>query len=271
MPFDSEGNFTRIHNWEDDRVNDIEIVTDHHDEEDDNLAGGLSECFLKDGRAAMRGNLDMGNFKIKNLDKGVSETDGVNKKQFEDGVSELRSTILSLLDENIEIGDIKASALAQDHHNWLLCDGREVDREAYSDLYEAIGVTFGAGNEITTFNLPDCRGVFLRGVDGSRGFDEDRVLGTYQDDQVGKHLHLVGYTGSTNTDLTNALTLCGNESGQWYGSRMSGTSAAANGGRSSGVYTVGEEDAIKLIEGETRVKNLAVNYFIKAKKNQASK
>ena len=26
MPFDSEGVFSRLHNWEDDRVNDIDIV-----------------------------------------------------------------------------------------------------------------------------------------------------------------------------------------------------------------------------------------------------
>ena len=37
MPFDSEGMFSRLHNWEDDRINDIDIVTDHHDEEDDNF------------------------------------------------------------------------------------------------------------------------------------------------------------------------------------------------------------------------------------------
>ena len=67
MPFDSEGNFTRIHSWEDDRINDIDIVTDHHDEEDNNLAEGLSQTFLRDGRVAMRGNIDAGNFQIKNL------------------------------------------------------------------------------------------------------------------------------------------------------------------------------------------------------------
>ena len=32
MPFDSEGMFSRLHNWEDDRINDIDIVTDHMDE-----------------------------------------------------------------------------------------------------------------------------------------------------------------------------------------------------------------------------------------------
>ena len=49
MPFDSEGVFSRLHNWEDDRINDIDIVTDHMDEEDNNFADGLSQCFLKNG------------------------------------------------------------------------------------------------------------------------------------------------------------------------------------------------------------------------------
>lgn len=86
MPFDSEGNFTRIHSWEDDRVNDIEIVTDHHDAEDDNFASGLSQALLKDGRAPMKGDLNLGNFKIKNLEKGVSDFDAVNKKQLGEGL-----------------------------------------------------------------------------------------------------------------------------------------------------------------------------------------
>ena len=30
MPFDSQGNFTRLHSWEQDRIDDIDIVTDHH-------------------------------------------------------------------------------------------------------------------------------------------------------------------------------------------------------------------------------------------------
>ena len=37
MPYDSEGIYTRYHNWEEDRENDIDIVTDHADEEDDGL------------------------------------------------------------------------------------------------------------------------------------------------------------------------------------------------------------------------------------------
>ena len=81
MPFDSEGNFTRKYNWETDRLNDIEIVSDRHDEEDDNFAEGLSACMLKDGRSTMAGELKMGGFQIKNLADGTAATDAVNRSQ----------------------------------------------------------------------------------------------------------------------------------------------------------------------------------------------
>lgn len=40
---------------------------------------------------------------------------------------------------------------------WLLCDGSAVSRETYSDLFKAIGTTYGTGDGSTTFNLPDLR------------------------------------------------------------------------------------------------------------------
>lgn len=95
MPFDSNGYFTRLHNWEDDRQNDIDIVSDRHDEEDDNFADGLSECLLKDGRATMSGNLKMGNFQIKGLAKGAADTDAVNREQLDDSIGDLSKKIFS--------------------------------------------------------------------------------------------------------------------------------------------------------------------------------
>lgn len=83
MPFDSLGNFTRVHNWEDDRQNDIDIVSDRHDEEDDNFADGLNDCMLRDGRSAMTGDLKMNNFQIKNVANGTNPGDAVNKSQFD--------------------------------------------------------------------------------------------------------------------------------------------------------------------------------------------
>ena len=42
--------------------------------------------------------------------------------------------------------------------NWLFCDGRELSRTSYNDLFDVIGTTYGAGNGVSTFNLPDLRG-----------------------------------------------------------------------------------------------------------------
>ena len=81
MPFDSEGMFSRLHNWEDDRINDIDIVTDHMDEEDDNFADGLSQCFLKNGNSKMEGNFNAGNFKLMNVADGTLPADAVNRGQ----------------------------------------------------------------------------------------------------------------------------------------------------------------------------------------------
>lgn len=83
MPYDSEGNFTRMHSWEEDRVNDIDIVSDRHDEEDDNFADGLNQALLRDGRVPLSGNLNMNNFQIKNIADGTASTDVVNKRQFD--------------------------------------------------------------------------------------------------------------------------------------------------------------------------------------------
>lgn len=41
---------------------------------------------------------------------------------------------------------------------WIICDGSEVSRSTYSDLFAVIGTAFGGGDGATTFNLPDFRG-----------------------------------------------------------------------------------------------------------------
>jgi microcystin-dependent protein len=41
---------------------------------------------------------------------------------------------------------------------WLLCDGSAVSRTTYSGLFQSIGITWGSGDGVTTFNLPDLRG-----------------------------------------------------------------------------------------------------------------
>tara|TARA_B100000609_G_C17216239_1_gene436852 strand:- start:289 stop:1209 length:921 start_codon:yes stop_codon:yes gene_type:complete len=57
---------------------------------------------------------------------------------------------------------------------WLPCDGKERSRTKYEALYKVIGTTHGHGNKRTTFNVPDYRGYFLRGVDEGTGRDRYR-------------------------------------------------------------------------------------------------
>lgn len=81
-----------------------------------------------------------------------------------------------------QVGNIVYRASTNIPGNMLICNGAEVSREAYAALFADIGTTYGEGNGSTTFNLPDLRGVFIRGLDLNRGFDPDRQLGTYQED-----------------------------------------------------------------------------------------
>lgn len=171
MPFDSQGIFSRIHNWEDDRQNNIEIVTDHHDEEDDSFASGLSQCLLRDGRAAMEANFNAGNFQIKNLKAGSISSDAVNLTQLNEQIASLKKTLLSSINQGFKIGDIKASVKNANHDNWFLCNGQAISRVTYSDLFALIGTKFGTGDGTSTFNLPDYRGKFLRGLGGNSAKD----------------------------------------------------------------------------------------------------
>ena len=74
---------------------------------------------------------------------------------------------------------------------WLKANGAAVSRTTYAALFSAIGVTFGAGDGTTTFNLPDLRGEFLRGYDDGRGVDSGRSFGTLQGGAIQSHNHTV--------------------------------------------------------------------------------
>lgn len=90
---------------------------------------------------------------------------------------------------------------------WLLCDGSSVSQTDYSQLYAMIGAAWGSTG--SSFNLPDLRGRFLRGVNDGAGLDPNagsRVaiktggntgdnVGTVQDDGIESH----NSTGSTTT------------------------------------------------------------------------
>ena len=94
-------------------------------------------------------------------------------------------------------GTIIYSARSTAPTGYLHANGAAVSRTTFATLFTAIGTTYGAGNGSTTFNVPDLRGEFLRGLDGGRGVDSGRGLGSAQGGQNASHDHSVSGTTST--------------------------------------------------------------------------
>lgn len=54
---------------------------------------------------------------------------------------------------------------------WMACDGRSLEVARYPELAAVLGNLYGGDSQ--SFNLPDYRGLFLRGVDSGAGMDPD--------------------------------------------------------------------------------------------------
>ncbi|EJF95609.1 hypothetical protein MEE_00846 [Bartonella elizabethae F9251 = ATCC 49927] len=93
-------------------------------------------------------------------------------------------------------GFIGPFAMERLPEGWLVCDGRAYLRSSYRALFEAIGTTWGAGDGVSTFNVPDFRGMFLRGMDYERGLDPWRSFASQQACSLKAHEHLIGPASS---------------------------------------------------------------------------
>jgi len=82
---------------------------------------------------------------------------------------------------------------------YLKRNGAAVSRTTYARLFAKIGTTYGAGDGSTTFNLPDGRGVFDRGLDEGRGIDPGRTIGSFQDCTNLSHTHGINDAGHAHT------------------------------------------------------------------------
>ncbi|CAB5221426.1 Phage tail collar domain containing protein [uncultured Caudovirales phage] len=102
---------------------------------------------------------------------------------------------------------------------WLMCNGAAVSRTTYASLFalfNASGLPYGAGDGSTTFNLPDYRGYFLRGMDNmggtpaAAGRDTGRALGAAQAQATAKN-GLSATTAGTNGTSSISGTVGGSD------------------------------------------------------------
>lgn len=109
---------------------------------------------------------------------------------------------------------------------WLLAYGQDVSRTTYSDLFSAIGTTYGSGDGSTTFTLPDLRGRTVAGQDDMGGTSADRLT----NQTGGLNGDTLGATGGSETHTlteaqlpahshslgTNGRVQVGNDNGTAY-------------------------------------------------------
>ena len=179
-----------------------------------------------------------GSVKITDGTEGVGKvlTSDANGKASWTNSTGLSGTIITYAGSNVPAG-------------YLVCDGSAVSRVTYANLFAALGTAWGIGDGTTTFNLPDLRGRFLRGVDNGAGRDPNSGtraatnggnsgdnVGSVQSDEFKSHTHNL-------TDLGTVTLMDAGSSLGTYIQSGSKTSTATGG-------------------AETRPINVYVSYLI---------
>lgn len=158
---------------------------------------------------------------------------------------------------------------------YLLCDGSAISRTSYPNLFAAIGTSWGEGDGVTTFNLPDLRGRFLRGVDSGSGYDPDATsrtseypggntgdnVGSYQSDATSKNG--LTATASVNGNHNHAISsgTGGGNLAMWYAGN--GGAPQYNNGRTTSAGNHTHSITISEGDAETRPLNASIYYIIK--------
>lgn len=127
------------------------------------------------------------------------------------------------------------AAAATPPSGWLFADGAAVSRAAYAALFSTISTVFGVGDGLTTFNLPDLRGYFIRGTGTNVDGTASAAFGTKQADALKSHTHTVPIAATEGSGGMSMVNSVG----------MDTTASGATGG------------------AETRPKNIALQTIIK--------
>jgi phage-related tail fiber protein len=140
---------------------------------------------------------------------------------------------------------------------YLVCNGSAISRTVYNNLFNIIGTTFGSGDGSSTFNIPDLRGMFIRGHDPrSGGNDPSRVFGSTQNDALQNIVGQVNAVWVWDNELgySGAFAEARNHGRQVPGAGGAGGSGGSNGARSFNF----DASRSARTSSETRPKNVAL-------------
>jgi len=172
----------------------------------------------------------------------------------------LQAATKSYVDQVLPAGCIMPFAGTSAPTSWVACDGSAISRSTYATLFAAIGTTWGSGDGSTTFNVPDLRGMFVRGTGtnatGSSSGAVGPSVGTYAADTYLNHSHAVTDPGHKHTTAYSAALVSGGGVGinVFTGGGNFDTSTVTTGLTVNTSTTGGTE---------TKPKNYGVLYIIK--------
>ena len=89
------------------------------------------------------------------------EVDSISTKKMREMVNNAKREIYNLLARPGKI-DVYAGN-GEPPFGFLLCNGAEISRLTYADLFAAIGTSYGEGDGVNTLNLPDFTARFIMG------------------------------------------------------------------------------------------------------------
>mgnify|MGYP003625339258 CR=1 FL=1 len=167
------------------------------------------------------------------------------------------------------VGRIEEYAAAIPPRNTIKANGAELSRVLFWRLFKHAqesgnlvdqGVKdrghFGTGDGLTTFTIPDRRGLVGRGFDDGAGLDSAPTLGRYQGDNNKSHSHSMAAAGH------HAHSVAGYD----FSSHGVGLTSAASGGvRNTGTTGAGNHAHTIYSEGATEntMKNISLMYCIR--------
>jgi microcystin-dependent protein len=161
----------------------------------------------------------------------------------------------------------------------MICDGSAISRSTYAVLFARLGVAFGAGDEVTTFNLPNLKGRVAVGVDtaqtefdtvGETGGENTHALVAAEN---GIHTHIQNAHNHAGT-ADEAGATAGGANNYGYGSGGAGMVASISGAVTQGNYnhshnlTIGNKTASNQNSGSGQAHNnlqpyIGLHYIIK--------
>lgn len=153
----------------------------------------------------------------------------------------------------LPIGSIMSFSGLTPPTGWLMLNGDTWSRGQYLALWHFAESQIAAGNQffspgdgIATFSARDCRGEFFRMLDGGRGADSGRVIGSWQADAI--KTHNINFAFYADSDMVGT------------GLRSSGVVKA---GPAIPAPNSNETRSISYSgANETRSRNVAINFII---------